>query len=132
MRSNGWEVVPESITQNEFPRRDPTQRRLEHGWRTGEAPMIEPKKSSGPADTADHARNFLDCVKSRATCNSDIETARRGPTTTLIANIAMQTKSHLEWDAKTEQFTNNPAATSSCATTIARRSSLRRETRRSD
>jgi predicted dehydrogenase len=110
MRSNGWEVVPESITQNEFPRRDPTQRRLEHGWRTGEAPMIEPKKSSGPADTADHARNFLDCVKSRATCNSDIETARRGITTTLIANIAMQTKSHLEWDAKTEQFTNNPAA----------------------
>jgi hypothetical protein len=72
--------------------------------------MIEPKRASGRADTADHARNFLDCIKSRAQCNSDIEGAHRSTCTTLIANIAMQTKSHLEWDAKGEKFTNNAAA----------------------
>jgi predicted dehydrogenase len=110
MRSNGWEVVPENITPNEFPRRSPTNRSAEAGWRTGEAPLIEPKKASGRADTADHARNFLDCIKSRGMCNSDIESAHRSTSTTLIANIAMQTKSYLEWDAKAEKFTNHATA----------------------
>ncbi|HCL91258.1 MAG TPA: gfo/Idh/MocA family oxidoreductase [Verrucomicrobia subdivision 3 bacterium] len=110
MRSNGWEVVPEVITPNEFPRRSPTDRSSERGWRTGEAPVIEARKESGRADTADHARNFLDCIKSRAACNSDLESAHRSTSTTLIANIAMQTRSYLEWDAKAEKFTNNPAA----------------------
>jgi predicted dehydrogenase len=110
LRSNGWEVVPENITPNEFPQRLPTNRSIERGWRTGEAPMIETKKGSGRADTADHARNFLDCIKSRGLCNSDIESAHRSTSTTLIANIAMQTKAHLEWDAQAEKFTNNTAA----------------------
>jgi hypothetical protein len=102
--------VPENITPNEFPRRSPTNRSAEAGWRTGEAPLIEPKKASGRADTADHARNFLDCIKSRGMCNSDIESAHRSTSTTLIANIAMQTKSYLEWDAKAEKFTNHATA----------------------
>jgi len=110
LRSNGWEVVPENVTQNEFPRRSPTNRSGEGGWRKGEAPMIEPKKVTGPADTTDHARNFLDCIKSRAACNSDIESAHRSTSTTLIANIALQSKAYLEWDARAERFTNNPAA----------------------
>jgi len=109
-RSNGWEVVPENITPNEFPCRMPTNRSAERGWRTGQAPMIEPKKVSGRADTADHARNFLNCVKSRAACNSDIESAHRSTCPTLIANIALQTKAYLEWDPKAEKFTNDPAA----------------------
>ena len=109
-RSNGWEVVPENITPNEFPRRSPIDRSAQRGWRTGEAPMIEPRKVSGRADTADHARNFLDCIKSRAACNSDIETAHRSTCATLIANIALHTKAHLEWDPEAERFPNNPAA----------------------
>jgi len=110
LRSNGWEVVPENITPNEFPQRSPIDRNLERGWRTGEAPMIKPKIASGRTDNADHARNFLDCIKSRAACNSDLESAHRSTSTTLIANIAMQTKAYLEWDAKTEKFTNHTAA----------------------
>ena len=91
-------------------RHSPIDRAAERGWRTGEAPMIEPKKVSGRADTAAHARNFLDCLKSRAACNSDIESAHRSTSTTQLATIAMQTKAHLEWDAKAEKFTNNTAA----------------------
>ncbi len=109
-RSNGWEVVPENITPNEFPRRLANNRAAEAGWRKGEAPLIEPKRVAGRAETADHARNFLDCIKSRAACNSDIETAHRSTTATLIANIAMQTKAYLQWDAQAEQFTNHTAA----------------------
>ena len=103
-------MVPEKITPNEFPRRTPTNRNMERGWRNGEAPMIEPKKASGRMDNTDHARNFLDCVKSRAACNADIENAHRSTSATLLANIAMQTKAYLEWDAQAEQFTNNAAA----------------------
>ena len=57
-----------------------------------------------------HARNFLDCVKSREKCNCDIEVGHRDTTTTLIAKIAHQTKSLLEWDGKSERFTNNDGA----------------------
>ena len=35
LNSNGYEVVPESITPNEFAARDPTDREKEKGWRTG-------------------------------------------------------------------------------------------------
>jgi hypothetical protein len=108
-RSNGWEVVPERITPNEFPLRSPTNRKAP-GWRAGEAPMIEPKKVSGNADTAYHARNFLDCLKSRKPCNSDPESAHRSTTTTVLANIALKTKACLEWDARAEKFKNNVAA----------------------
>jgi predicted dehydrogenase len=110
VRGNGWEVVPDAITPNEFPRRSPTDRLLERGWRKGEAPMIEPRKASGTIDTADHARNFLDCLKTRGVCNSDLESAHRSTSTTLLANIALRTKSQLQWDAQAEQFTNHPAA----------------------
>ena len=110
LEGRGWAVVPEIITPHEFPRRTPIDRSIERGWRTGEAPMIEPKKVSGRLENADHARNFLDCVKSRAACNADIESAHRSTSATLLANVAMQTKAYLEWDAKAEQFTNNVAA----------------------
>jgi hypothetical protein len=72
--------------------------------------MIEPKKVTGDADTARHARNFLDCVKNREKCNCDIETGHRSTSATLIANIARRTKSYLEWDAAAEKFTNNANA----------------------
>ena len=60
--------------------------------------------------TAPHARNFLDCVKSRAKCNCDIETGHRSTSTTLIANIAYKTKSLLQWDPAGERFPGNAAA----------------------
>ena len=65
---------------------------------------------TGTIQDADHARNFLDCVKSRKACNCDIEFGHRGTTAALIGNIAHRTKAYLEWDAKAERFTNNEAA----------------------
>ena len=109
--SDGYEIVPDDITPNEFPARTPVDRRLERGYRTGAKPLIQPAKSTGGnADTRHHARNFLDCVKSRAACNCDIETGHRSTSATLLANIALKTKSQLEWDRKAERFTNSPDA----------------------
>jgi predicted dehydrogenase len=109
--NDGYEIVPDDITPNEFPARTPIDRPLERGYRTGAKPMIEAlKKTGGNADTAHHARNFLDCVKSRAACNCDIETGHRSTSATLLANIALRTKSLLEWDRTAERFTNSAAA----------------------
>jgi predicted dehydrogenase len=107
---NGYEVVPEELTEKEFPALSPLDRSLSREYQSGRKPVIKARKSEGEDPTALHARNFLDCVRSRQKCNCDIETGHRSTSTALIANIALKTKSYLEWDAQTERFTNNPAA----------------------
>jgi len=62
--------------------------------------------------TDQHTRNFLDCVKSRAKCHCDMETGHRSTTFAHVANIALATRARLDWDAKTERFTNNDEANS--------------------
>jgi predicted dehydrogenase len=109
LQSNGYEVVPDVISPNEFFARTPLDRSLDN-WRKGAAPQITAKKGTGDADTKHHARNFLDCVKSRAKTNCDIETGHRSTSAPLIGNIAFKSKSYLEWDAKAERFTNSEAA----------------------
>ena len=60
--------------------------------------------------THQHIRNFLDCVKSRAQCNCDLETGHRSTTFAHLANLALATRSRLEWDAKNERITNSEQA----------------------
>lgn len=114
---NGYEVVPEHVTEMEFPALTPLDRSLSRQWETRHKTMIEAKKAEAEDGTPLHARNFLDCIRSRKPCNCDIETGHRSTTATLIANIALKTKSYLEWNRETERFTNNPAANKflSCA-----------------
>jgi predicted dehydrogenase len=107
---NGYEVVPENVPQREFPVLSPLDRAGAKGWREGK-PMIEAKKAPGAGDaTVAHARNFLNCIKSRAKCTCDIETGHRSTSATLIGNIAHKTKALLEWDAKAERFVGNDQA----------------------
>jgi predicted dehydrogenase len=110
LQGNGYEIVPELVTPNEFAARSPVDRNREKGWRTGAKPLIEAKQAKGKQDTADHARNFLDCVRSRQRCHCDIETGHRDTSAALVGNIAHRTKSYLEWDGSTEQFTNHSSA----------------------
>ncbi|NQT38882.1 MAG: Gfo/Idh/MocA family oxidoreductase [Planctomycetes bacterium] len=78
------------------------------------APRTEPVKvvdTGGNGNlTTMHARNFLDCVKSRKKPTADVEEGHRSTTMCHLANISLATKSRLEWDAKTERFINNDAA----------------------
>ena len=62
--------------------------------------------------TALHARNFLDCIKSRDLPHTDIEEGHRSTTMSLIANISMATEQRLKWDAETERFIDNDHANS--------------------
>lgn len=110
-RGTSFEVVPETPAAREYPILSPLDRAAARGWRDGK-PVMEPMQVTTKIKdpTSAHARNFLDCVRSRALCNCDIETGHRSTTTTLIANIALKTRSLLEWDAKAERFTNNDQA----------------------
>lgn len=60
--------------------------------------------------TVQHARNFVDCIKSRERPNADVEIGHRSTTMSLLANIALATKSRLEWDAEKERVTNSSKA----------------------
>ena len=108
--TGGYEIVPEVVTPNEFVARTPTDRERERGYRKGAKPLIEAKKVAGRVRDADHARDFLDSVKSRKAPSCDIEYGHRCTTAALIANVAHRTKSFLEWDAKAERFVGNEAA----------------------
>jgi predicted dehydrogenase len=110
LRGNGYDIVPDDVTPNAFPARTPVDRTVERGWRTGAKKLIEARSGSGQVDTADHARNFLDCVKSRAACNCDIETGHRSTSATLLGNVAHDAKAYLEWDRVAERFTNDEKA----------------------
>jgi predicted dehydrogenase len=109
---NRWEVVPEAVADKASFARSPVDRAGERENRPGRKPAIEARTVAGsPGDsTIQHARNFLDCIKSRGKCNADILNGHLSTSTTLLGNIAHRTKSYLEWDANAERFTNNEAA----------------------
>jgi len=109
---DGYEVIPDLISQDEVPARSPLTREFDSHYRKNARPQIQGRKNRGTstADTAPHARNFLDCVKSRGKCNCDIETGHRSTSTTLLANIAFKTRSVLDWDAQTEHFPHHAEA----------------------
>ena len=48
-----------------------------------------------------HWANFLECMKTRQRPNSDIELCQRSTTTCLLGNVALRSKTRLEFDAST-------------------------------
>jgi len=111
VKSNGWEIVPDVLPVNPFPARTPVDRAYERTWRVGAKPVIQARKVEGVRTLdSDHARTFLDAVKSRSRGPCDVEVGHRDTSAALIGNIAYHTKAYLEWDGKAEQFTNNNKA----------------------
>jgi predicted dehydrogenase len=109
---DGYEVRPDVISEDEIPARSPLSRSQDSQYRKNGQPRIEARKmrSTSTADTAPHARNFLDCVKSRDRCNCDIEIGHRSTSATLLANIALKTRYVLDWDSVVESFPHHPEA----------------------
>lgn len=72
----------------------------------------EEKRATGGNSnlTVQHIRNFLDCIKTRRRTNCDMETGHRSTTFALLANIALATKSRIEWDPESERIINNKDA----------------------
>jgi predicted dehydrogenase len=70
------------------------------------------KDNSGDwkAQYVDHARNFLDCVKSRKEPNSDLESGHQIVTACHLANISLRTGRKLRWDAAKEEIIGDAEA----------------------
>jgi len=94
---NGFEVLPERGGQ--FQDRSYRMERIKTEAHEGNL-------------TEQHARNFLDCIKSRAKPNADVEEGQRSTTLALLAKISWLTRLRLEWDAEREQITNSDEANS--------------------
>ncbi|MCC7154580.1 MAG: Gfo/Idh/MocA family oxidoreductase [Bryobacterales bacterium] len=111
LQSGRWEVVPERTTDVLFGKRTPLDRQTERGYGPSKKPAMEPKTAgTGSAETNWHARNFLDCVKSRQKCNCDILDGHLSTSATILGHLSLRTHSLLDWDAKAERFTNNEKA----------------------
>jgi predicted dehydrogenase len=109
---NGYQIIPDNLPAVPFPARTPIDRPDGNRYSQGRKDRIEPRENRGSstADTTHHTRNFLDCIHSRKDPNCTIETGHRSTSTTLLANIAHQTRSVIEWDAQQEQITNSQEA----------------------
>ena len=70
------------------------------------------KDDSGDAmkDYRRHARNFLECIRSRKDPVTDIESGHRVATVCHLANISLKTTRKVVWDAAKEQIVGDPQA----------------------
>jgi predicted dehydrogenase len=54
-----------------------------------------------PPETSDHWKNFLECVKTRATPAAEIERLVRSSASCLLANVSMRARTRVDLDAQT-------------------------------
>ncbi len=72
-------------------------------------PVVD-RSGDGMMDYQRHARNLLDCVKSRKDPIADIESGHRVATACHLANISLKTGRKITWDAEKEQVVGDPEA----------------------
>lgn len=93
----GYEVVPERGGQFQ-----------------DDTPRMEPVKKEARSPNADltslHMRNFLDCIKSREKPLADVEDGHKSTLFSHLGNIALETRSRIDWDPQAERIVNNAAA----------------------
>jgi predicted dehydrogenase len=90
----GFEVFPEGWSLSEEPKQ----------------PRCEAVKDPGSEQGKSHVRNFLDCVKSRARPNADVEEGHLTATCCHLGNIALRTGKLLQWDAEQERIVGDSEA----------------------
>jgi predicted dehydrogenase len=75
-------------------------------------PWVEARKEPGSSDEQFnlHARNFLDCIKSRERPIADIEGGHQSTTACHLANISLRVGRKIHWDADKEEILGDAAA----------------------
>ena len=75
-------------------------------------PWIEPMKQASPDNLfAVHARNFVDCIKSRQRPNADVEDGHRTVTACHLANISLRLGGRtLRWDSAKREIAGDREA----------------------
>jgi predicted dehydrogenase len=99
LRRNGYTIRPETWTGQ-----DPAD--LGRKWE----PAAEAVEVKGGDLDRQHVRNFLECVKSRARPNADVEEGHRTAVLCHLGNIATRLGRSLKWDATREQVIGDEEA----------------------
>src|SRR5690606_34957511 len=107
---NGYELIPEPTRERPLPALSPIDRRQNSLDARSVTKPGEPTKVGGGNSTKEHARNFLDCVKSRSETNCPLETGHRSTTATLLANVALHVGRPIQWDAEAERAIDDSEA----------------------
>ena len=108
----GFEVVPDK----EIPPEDQIPRTSfgERPTQADAAPRTASLKEDGFEQVRDqfvpHVRNFLDCVKSRATPTSDLASSHRTSLPCHLANISMKLGRALRWDEQRQDVVGDTEA----------------------
>jgi predicted dehydrogenase len=71
---------------------------------------MQPISATGSNLGRDHARNFLDCVKSRKKPNADVEEGYRTVVMCHLGNIATRVGRTLRWDSDKEEIIDDKQA----------------------
>jgi predicted dehydrogenase len=69
-----------------------------------------PQRVRGQEMDLPHKRNWLDCIRSRARPNADVEIGHLSSIPGHLANIAWRVGARITWDAQRETIPNNPQA----------------------
>jgi predicted dehydrogenase len=73
-------------------------------------PRMERKQLNTTDATPQHARHFIECVRTRKQSPADVETGHKATNIGHLGNIALATGRKLKWDAVKEVFPGEPAA----------------------
>ena len=71
---------------------------------------IQDQSGSDRAQFTGHVRNFLDCVKTRATPISDLDSTHRVSTMCHLANLSLRLGRKLRWDSKGQDIVGDAEA----------------------
>jgi predicted dehydrogenase len=110
LRGNRVEIVPERVRDAEVPAQSPLAREANRAQGGARHPARKELLKEGEVNDALHARNFLDCIHSRATTSCPVSVGHRSTSATLLANVALKTGRRLTWDPRAEQFVGDDAA----------------------
>ncbi|HNY42645.1 MAG TPA: Gfo/Idh/MocA family oxidoreductase, partial [Bryobacteraceae bacterium] len=68
------------------------------------------RRVAGEEVRAAHARNLLDCIKTRQQPVENLEVGHHVTAVSQLGNVALRSKSRIEWDAQSERVINNDEA----------------------
>ncbi|MGH9446893.1 MAG: hypothetical protein ACRD3O_14350, partial [Terriglobia bacterium] len=71
---------------------------------------MERNQMAGSDATAEHVRNFIDCVRTRQKPVADVEIGFHSTVVPLLGNIAIRTRHKLQWDSSRAAIVDDPAA----------------------
>jgi predicted dehydrogenase len=71
---------------------------------------LQDRSGSSPQQFQLHVRDFLDCVRSRRSPVSDLESAHRVATACHLANLSLRLGRKIRWDARREEVVDDAEA----------------------